>query len=86
MASLKISSIDDNRPVKLSIELPAEVYRSLLAYADLLRKESGGAALEPARLISPMIQRFMATDREFKKRRRSGEALARTAEQGSSGA
>ncbi len=67
MANLKLSAIEDDKPVKLTLELPAGVHRDLVAYAELLSRE-GGAAVEPARL-------FMATDREFSKRRRSSAFL-----------
>ena len=68
---LKLSAIPDDKPVKLSVELPAEVHRDLVAYADVMVRDSGAAAPEPARLIAPMLQRFMATDRGFAKARRS---------------
>lgn len=75
MARLKLTSIPDDKPVKLTIELPAAVHRDLVAYAEAIGRESGQGAPEPAKLIAPMIQRFMATDREFVKvRRRMGQA------------
>jgi len=33
MAKLKLGTIPDDKPVKLTIELPAPVHRDLLAYA-----------------------------------------------------
>lgn len=33
MAKLKLGAIADDKPVKLTIELPAAVHRDLLAYA-----------------------------------------------------
>jgi hypothetical protein len=36
MAKLKLSAVEDDRPVKLTIELPAAVHRDLVAYADYL--------------------------------------------------
>ena len=70
MANLKLGAIEDDKPVKLTVELPPGVHRDLVAYADVLGRE-GGAPVEPTRLIAPMLSRFMATDREFAKRRRS---------------
>ena len=70
MARLKLNAIEDNKPVKLTVELPAQVHRDLVAYAEVLEKEDGGPTLHPARLVAPMLARFMATDREFAKRRR----------------
>ncbi|WP_254020073.1 DUF2274 domain-containing protein [Mesorhizobium escarrei] len=55
----------------MSIELPAAVHRDLVAYAEALGGETGHPVDEPARLIAPMIERFMATDRAFAKARRS---------------
>jgi hypothetical protein len=68
---LKLSAIPDDKPVKITVELPADVHRDLVAYADVMARDSGGAAPEPARLISPMLQRFMATDRAFARLRKS---------------
>ncbi len=68
---LKLSAIPDDKPIKLTVELPAEVHRDLVAYADVIARDSGGSAPEPARLIAPMVQRFMATDRAFARLRKS---------------
>lgn len=70
MPKLKLTSVPDDRPVKVTIELPAAVYRDLAAYAEVIGREGGQATPEPAKLIVPMIQRFMATDRAFAKVRR----------------
>ena len=71
MAKLKLGAIADDRPVKLTIELPAAVHRDLLAYAEILARESGQAAHDPAKLIAPMLVRFMGTDRVFARSRRA---------------
>lgn len=70
MAKLKLGSIADDKPVKLTVELPADVHRNLAAYADVLSRETGQATLDPAKLIAPMLARFMASDRAFAKARR----------------
>jgi hypothetical protein len=70
LAKLKLSAIADDRPVKLTVELPASVYRDLVAYGQVLARETGQGAVEPAKLIAPMLVRFMATDRAFAKLRR----------------
>ena len=69
MAKLKLGVIADDRPVKLMVELPAPVHRDLVAYGHVLARETGQGAVEPAKLIAPMLQRFMATDRAFAKLR-----------------
>ena len=74
MTRLKLGGIEDDKPVKLTIELPAAVHRNLVAYAEAVGREGGQAAPEPAKLIAPMIQRFMTTDRAFGKARRGSSA------------
>lgn len=71
MAKLKLGVIADDRPVKLTIELPATVHRDLVAYGEVLAREAGQGTVEPAKLIVPMLARFMAADRAFAKLRRS---------------
>ena len=71
MTKLKLGSIEDDKPVKLTIELPAAVHRNLVAYAEAIGREGGQAAPDPAKLIAPMVEKFMATDRAFAKSRRS---------------
>ncbi len=69
MAKLRLGPIADEKPVKLAVELPAAVYRDLLAYAEVLGVETG-QTVEAARLIAPMLARFMVADRAFAKARR----------------
>jgi hypothetical protein len=57
--------------VKLTAELPANVHRDLLAYAEALARETGHQIAEPTKLIAPMLVRFIATDRVFAKIRRA---------------
>jgi hypothetical protein len=71
MAKLKLGATVDDKPVKLTIELPAAVHRDLLAYAEILARESGQSMHDPAKLIAPMLARFMATDRAFARFRRA---------------
>ncbi|MEO1406180.1 MAG: DUF2274 domain-containing protein [Pseudomonadota bacterium] len=69
MTKLKLSNIRDDKPVKLTVELPADIHRDLTAYADILSRETQ-QSLEPVKLIAPMLARFMATDRGFAKARK----------------
>jgi hypothetical protein len=66
---LKLSVIPDDKPVKLTIELPAAVHRDLVAYSEALSQEMG-KSVEVAKLILAMLARFMATDRAFLRARR----------------
>lgn len=70
MAKLKIGTLPDDKAVKVSIELPAPVHRDLVAYAEALGRQTG-QSIDPAKLIAPMLARFMATDRGFARLRRS---------------
>ncbi len=77
---LKLGAIGDDKPVKLTVELPATLHRDLLVYGEVLGRETGQIPIDPARLIVPMVARFIATDREFAKVRRSAAAPSRTLE------
>jgi hypothetical protein len=76
MAKLKIAVLPDDKPVKVTHELPASVHRDLLAYADVLSRETGEPIQDPIKLIAPMLARFMATDRAFAKARRQRHTTA----------
>jgi hypothetical protein len=69
MAKLKLGPLPDDKPVKITAELPAEVHRNLITYAEALARESNQPA-DATKLIAPMLARFMATDRAFLKIRR----------------
>jgi hypothetical protein len=68
MTKLKLAQLEDDKPVKLTITLPAALHRNLVAYAELMSRESG-KAVDPAKLIAPMLEKFIASDREFAKTR-----------------
>lgn len=70
MTKLKLGPLADDRPIKVTLELPAGVHRDLVAYAEVLGRTTGQAPLDPVKLVVPMIQRFMATDRAFAKARK----------------
>jgi hypothetical protein len=72
MTKLKLGPIVEDKPVKVTIELPAPLYRDLVAYAAALGREQGQTIGDPSRLIVPMLERFIATDRGFARARRDG--------------
>ena len=78
MSKLKLGTIHSERPVRLSIELPAAVHRDLAAYAEVLSRETQ-QTLEPATLVAPMVARFIASDRVFAKARRAMPPAGRAA-------
>ncbi|MBZ9937004.1 DUF2274 domain-containing protein [Mesorhizobium sp. BR1-1-16] len=71
MTKLKLGPIADDKPVKVTVELPANLQRDLVAYAEILGREAGQPVADPIRLIVPMLERFIATDRGFAKARRA---------------
>jgi hypothetical protein len=70
-AKLKLSTLEDERPVRLTVELPAAVHKDLVTYGEIIGRESGGA-VAPSRLVVPMLTRFMATDRGFARAKAEG--------------
>ncbi len=74
MSKLKLGTIEDDKPVKLTVELPAAVHRNLIAYAEAIGRETGQPAPEPAKIVAPMIERFMVTDRAFARVRKNKKA------------
>lgn len=69
MAKLRLGVIENDKPIKLAVELPASVYRDLVAYSEA-HGHATGQKLEPEKLVGPMLARFMATDRGFARLRR----------------
>lgn len=76
MSKLKLGPITDEKPVRLTVELPAQVHRDLLIYAELLNRETAPPeVVEPSKLVAPMVARFMSTDRAFAKMRRAKPSI-----------
>ena len=71
MAKLKPGAIEDDKPIKVTHELPAAVHRDLVTYAEILALETGQSITDPTKLIAPMLARFMAADRSFLEVRRA---------------
>lgn len=71
MVKLKLGPLNDDKPVKVTLELPASLYRDLLAYAEILAGQTDQPVTDPIKLVVPMLERFIATDRGFAKARRS---------------
>jgi hypothetical protein len=69
MTKLKLADIQDDNPVKLTIMLSAPLHRDLTAYAKILASDTG-IPIDPAKLIVPMLERFILADSAFQKARR----------------
>jgi hypothetical protein len=70
MTKLKLGPLIDDRPVKVTVELPGPLHRDLLAYAEVLARATGQPVTDPVKLIVPMLERFIATDRGFARSRK----------------
>lgn len=71
MSKLKLGPIEDDTPVKVTVELPASMHRDLLEYGKQLAAETNSKVAEPGKLIVPMVGRFMEGDRGFTRGRKS---------------
>lgn len=74
MTRLKLADLADEKPVRVTVELSAKLHRNLIAYGMALNGGDAKGAPPPERLIAPMIERFIATDRSFAKSRRGAQA------------
>lgn len=74
MTKLKLGPIADDKPIKATVELPADLHRDLVAYAEILAREAGQPSADPVRLIVPMLERFISTDRGFAKAKKTTTA------------
>jgi len=73
MTRLKLSDIADEKPVKLTIEVPARLHSDLVAYGVAINGGNASGAPTPEQLVAPMLARFIATDRSFGKARRTAQ-------------
>jgi hypothetical protein len=74
MTRLKLADLADEKPVRLTIELPSRLHRELAAYALAVNGGDTKGAPTIERLVPPMLDRFIATDRGFAKLRKSPQA------------
>ena len=69
MTKLKLGPIPDDKPVRLTIILSAELAALLRAYAEAVG--SGNTkSVTVERIVPPMLERFIRTDRVFMRTRR----------------
>ena len=68
---LRLGPIVEDKPIKVTLELSSILHAQLSEYAVLHARENGiSAPLPPERLIAPMLERFIATDRGFARLRK----------------
>ena len=73
MTRLKLSDIAGEKPVKLTIEIPARLHSDLVASGVGINGGKASGAPAPELLVAPMLARFIATDRSFTKARRAAQ-------------
>ena len=71
MTRLKLSDLTDEKPVRLTLDIPARLHRTLTAYAVAVNGGDSKGAPTVERLVPPMLERFIATDRAFAKARKT---------------
>ena len=80
MMKLKLGPIPDDKPVRLTIILSAELAALLRSYAEAV----GSGDTKPVtveRIVPPMLERFIRTDRVFMRTRRHvAHSIARSTE------
>ena len=80
MMKLKLGPIPDDKPVRLTIIISAELATLLRAYAEAV----GSGNTKPVtveRIVPPMLERFIRTDRAFMRTRRHfAHSTARSAQ------
>lgn len=70
MTKLRLGPMEDEKAVRLTLDLPAALYRDLVAYAEIMAKQANLAeSYQPSRLVVPMLTKFMRQDREFRRLR-----------------
>lgn len=70
MARLKLGPLPDDRPVRLSITLSADLKRALDAYASAYAAESG-RQWETKKLVPHILAAFLRSDKAFSRRNAS---------------
>jgi hypothetical protein len=79
MAGLKLAKLPDRTLVKMTISVPPELNRSLIAYAEAYRN-AYQVTEKISDLIPAMLESFLAADKEFGKARK-GAALVPPSEE-----
>lgn len=71
MSRLRLGPIVEEKPVKLSVEISGALMRDLKDYSAVHARLNGLSEPVPIeKLIPPIVERFIAGDREFTKQRR----------------
>lgn len=72
MPSLKLGAIPEDKPVRMTITLPAALARDLEAYAQAWSRETG-RTLAARHLVPHMLEAFIRSDKGFAAAKRAGQ-------------
>jgi len=70
MPNLKLPKLPERAPIKITIAVNPDLYRTLQAYAALYR-QAYGEEEELSALVPSMLEQFLNSDREFSRARRA---------------
>lgn len=76
MTRLKLADLADEKPVRVTVELSARLHRELIAYAVAINGGEAKGAPTIERIVPPMLERFVSSDREFAKVRKIPQPTA----------
>lgn len=76
MTRLKLADLADEKPVRVTVELTARLHRELIAYAVAINGGEAKGAPTIERIVPPMLERFVSSDREFAKVRKVSRPTA----------
>ena len=74
MPKLKLGAIPDDKPIRLTVTVTAELHALLIKYADVHSREFD-RKVPPEKLVPHMLERFIRTDRAFAKAQRTRPGL-----------
>lgn len=76
MTRLKLADLADAKPIRVTVELSARLHRDLLAYTIAINEGDAKGAPSIERIVPPMLERFVSSDREFAKARKGHQSTA----------
>ena len=77
--SLKLGPIPDHKPVKVTLSLAPEIHDALTDYATLHAREYERQS-SVSEIAALMIEKFLASDRQFKRARKTLQNSAASTE------
>lgn len=76
MSKLRISLTEEKKPVKLRLDIPADLHDDLKLYAELLARESGQNHITIEKIIVPMLIDFLQGDKGFQNEKKQSHSIS----------